>query len=63
MPLHTCAPPMHTEPQAQSLWSCPECSALWEAAPAGGEIFDFDRNDVVSRAAWIRVEGGSLLAG
>jgi hypothetical protein len=63
MPLHTCAPPMDTEPPAHSLWTCPECGALWEAAPARGEILNFDRNDVVSRAAWIRVEEGSLLVG
>jgi hypothetical protein len=54
---------MDTEPKAQSLWTCPECGAVWEAAPERGGIFDFDRNDVVSRAAWLRVEGGSLLAG
>ena len=63
MPLHTCAPPVDSEPKAQSMWTRPECGAVWEAAPERGGIFDFDRNDVVSRAAWIRVEGGSLLAG
>jgi hypothetical protein len=63
MPLHTCAPPIQTEPKAQSLWTCPQCGAIWEAAPERGGIFDFDRNDVVSRASWIRVEAGSLLAG
>ena len=63
MPLHTCAPPIDTEPKAQSMWTCPECGAVWEAAPERGGIFDFDRTDVVSRAAWLRVEGGSLLAG
>ncbi|TMK31139.1 MAG: hypothetical protein E6G52_01745 [Actinobacteria bacterium] len=63
MPLHTCAPPVQTEPKAQSLWTCPQCGAVWEAAPERSGIFDFDRGDVVSRAAWIRVEAGSLLAG
>jgi hypothetical protein len=63
MPLHTCAPPRDAEPKPQTLWTCPACEAVWEAAPEEGGIFDFDRSDVVSRAAWIRVDGGSLLAG
>jgi hypothetical protein len=45
------------------MWTCPECGAVWEAAPERGGIFDFDRGDVVSRAAWLRVDAGSLLAG
>jgi hypothetical protein len=35
---------------------------VWEAAPEPG-IFDFDRDEVVSRAEWIRIEGPASLAG
>jgi hypothetical protein len=60
---HTCAPPRDEHPKAQTLWTCPGCGAVWEAAPATGGIFDFDRSEVVTRAEWIRLEGSALLAG
>ena len=60
MLLHTCAPPRDEETEAQTLWVCPQCGAVWEAAPDEGGIFDFDRNDIITRAAWIRVEQGAL---
>jgi hypothetical protein len=63
MPLHTCAPPRDREPKAQALWVCPACGATWEAAPEDGGIFDFERSDVVTRASWIRVDTGGVLAG
>lgn len=63
MPVHTCRPPVDGEPKAQSLWVCPECGSVWEAAPEGRGIFDFDRNQAVTRAEWIRIEGPSALAG
>ena len=63
MPLHTCAPPVQTEPKAQSLWTCPQCGAVWEAAPERGGIFDFDRNDVVSRARFRGAESPTNLFG
>jgi len=63
MPVHTCRPPRDAEPKAQSLWLCPECGSVWEAAPEDTGIFDFDRNDVVTRAEWILIEGPSTLAG
>jgi hypothetical protein len=63
MSLHTCAPPTDVEPRAQRLWVCPECGSVWEAAPDGPGIFDFDRNEVVTRAAWIRIDGPASLAG
>jgi hypothetical protein len=63
MPLHTCAPPRDPELRAQTLWTCPTCGAVWEWAPEDGGIFDFERGDVVSRASWIRVEVGGVLAG
>lgn len=63
MPIHTCSPPRDVEPKAQSLWLCLECGSVWEAAPEGRGIFDFDRNEAVTRAEWIRIEGPSALAG
>jgi hypothetical protein len=45
-----------------SLWVCQECGATWEAAP-WGDVFDFDRNEAVTRAEWVLVEGPSQLAG
>jgi len=60
---HTCAPPRDEHPRAQTLWVCPECGALWEAVPAEGGIFDFERNEIVTRAEWIRLEEGAALAG
>jgi hypothetical protein len=63
MPIHTCAPPTAEAPKARTLWVCPDCGSVWEAAPEDGGIFDFDRNDVVTRAEWLRVEAGALLAG
>ena len=62
MPVHTCLPPRDAEPKAQTLWVCPECSSVWEAAPEPG-IFDFDRDEAVTRAEWIRIEGPTALAG
>jgi hypothetical protein len=34
---------------------CSACGATWEAAPDTG-IFDFERNEAVTRAIWIRVD-------
>ena len=62
MPLHTCAPPRGTEPRTMSLWICPECGATWEAVPSSG-VFDFDRNEAVTRAELILIESPTLLAG
>jgi hypothetical protein len=42
---------------------CPECGSVWEAAPEGSGIFDFDRNQAVTRAEWILIEGPATLAG
>jgi hypothetical protein len=44
-----------------SLWVCPDCGATWEAVPWAG-IFDFDRNEAVTRAEWIQVEGPAQVA-
>ena len=63
MPLHTCAPPRGDHsPRTMSLWVCSECGATWESVPWAG-IFDFDVNDVVTRAEWILVEGPAQMAG
>ena len=62
MPVHTCAPPKDAAPEAQTLWICPGCGSTWEAAPDVG-IFDFDRNQAVTRAEWVRIEGPDYLAG
>ncbi len=61
--VHTCAPPRdeHTEPQ--SMWVCAVCGSTWEAAPDDPGIFDFERDEAVTRAVWILVEGPTLLAG
>jgi hypothetical protein len=61
MPLHTCAPPRDRESGIMSLWVCSACGATWEAVPWAG-IFDFDRDDVVTRAEWILVEGPTQVA-
>jgi hypothetical protein len=45
-----------------SLWVCPECGATWEAVARGG-VFDFDRDQAVTRAEWILVEGPAQMAG
>jgi hypothetical protein len=45
-----------------SLWVCPDCGATWEAVPSSG-VFDFDRDEAVTRAEWILVESPTLLAG
>lgn len=60
--LHTCAPPRDEHPKAHADWICPVCGAMWEAA-AGVGIFDFDRNEAVTRAEWLLVEGPTILAG
>ncbi|HZD17385.1 MAG TPA: hypothetical protein VE669_04515 [Actinomycetota bacterium] len=60
MPLHTCAPP-RGEPKTMSLWVCPECGATWETV-AGAGIFDFDRDQVVTRAEWILVDAPAPMA-
>jgi hypothetical protein len=44
-----------------SLWVCSACGATWEAVPWAG-IFDFDRDDVITRAEWILVEGPTQVA-
>jgi hypothetical protein len=56
--IHTCAPPRGGDTQPQSLWSCPRCGAIWEAAPDGPGIFDFERSEAVTRAIWILVDPG-----
>jgi hypothetical protein len=45
-----------------SLWVCPVCGSTWEGVPWSG-VFDFDRNEAVTRAEWILVEGPTQLAG
>jgi ribosomal protein L37AE/L43A len=62
MPLHTCAPPRDAEHTTMSLWVCPTCGSTWEGVPWNG-VFDFDRNEAVTRAEWILVEGPTQLAG
>ena len=62
MPLHTCAPPRGAEHKTMSLWVCPECGSTWEGVSWSG-VFDFDRNEAVTRAEWILVEGPTQLAG
>jgi hypothetical protein len=54
--MHTCAPPRDPETKPQTLWTCPGCGAVWEAAPDGPGIFDFERNEAVTRALWLRVD-------
>jgi hypothetical protein len=61
--IHTCAPPRETDVKPQSLWTCPRCGAIWEAAPDGPGIFDFERNEVVTRAIWLLVDAGDLVFG
>jgi hypothetical protein len=36
---------------------------VWEAAPDGPGVFDFERDAAITRAVWILVEGPALLAG
>ncbi len=62
MSVHSCAPPKDATPEAQTLWICSVCGATWEAAPDVG-IFDFDRNEAVTRAEWVLIEGPDYLAG
>jgi hypothetical protein len=45
-----------------SLWVCADCGATWEAVPWRG-VFDFDRNEAITRAEWIQVEGPAQMAG
>jgi hypothetical protein len=45
------------------MWVCPVCGSVWEAAPDGPGIFDFERDEAVTRAVWILIEGPALLAG
>jgi len=56
--MHTCAPPKD-ETKPQTIWTCPACGAIWEAAPDGPGIFDFERNAAVTRAVWLRIEAGA----
>lgn len=58
--MHTCAPPRRSDTKPQTLWACPRCGAIWEAAPEGPGIFDFERNEAVTRAIWILVDAGDL---
>lgn len=59
MPLHTCAPPRVGERRTMALWACPECGATWEAVPRAG-VFDFDRDEAVTRAEWILVDAPAM---
>jgi hypothetical protein len=43
------------------MWICSTCGSVWEAAPDGPGIFDFERSEAVTRAVWILVEGPTLL--
>jgi hypothetical protein len=62
--MHTCAPPKDEHPKAQTTWICPACGSVWEAVPGDGPgIFDFDRDQAVTRAEWILVEAPAILAG
>lgn len=61
--VHTCAPPRGEDSQPQSMWVCAACGSVWEAAPDGPGIFDFERSEAVTRAVWILVDGPTLLAG
>ncbi len=61
--VHTCAPPRGEGAKPQSMWVCAVCGSVWEAAPDGPGIFDFERDEAVTRAVWILVEGPALLAG
>ncbi len=61
--VHSCAPPREPDPKARALWVCPACGSVWEAAPEGPGIFDFERDEAVTRSVWIRIEGPALLAG
>lgn len=61
MPLHTCAPPRGREPKTMSIWICPACEATWETVPRTG-VFDFDRDEAVTRAEWILVDGAAQMA-
>jgi len=45
------------------MWVCAVCGSTWEAAPDDPGIFDFERDEAVTRAVWILVEGPTLLAG
>ncbi len=56
MSLHSCAPPRDECPKDQTLWVCPGCGATWEAAADAG-IFDFERDEAITRAEWILIEG------
>jgi hypothetical protein len=60
---HTCAPPKDAETKPQTLWTCPQCGAIWEAAPDGPGIFDFERNEAVTRAIWILVDAADVRFG
>ncbi len=62
MGLHTCAPPRDEHPKAQALWVCPVCGSTWEAAADRG-IFDFERDEAITRAEWLLIEGPASLAG
>lgn len=61
--IHSCAPPRDAETKPQTLWSCMKCGAIWEAAPDGPGIFDFERNEAVTRAIWILVDPGDVRFG
>ena len=61
--VHTCAPPRDGDPLPQTLWTCSVCGAIWEAAPDGPGIFDFERNEAVTRAVWLLVDVGQARFG
>lgn len=60
--VHTCAPPRGEDVRPQTLWTCAACGSVWEAAPDGPGIFDFERAEAITRALWILVEGPAILA-
>ena len=61
--VHTCAPPRNADPLPQTLWTCSICGVIWEAAPDGPGIFDFERNEAVTRAVWLLVDAGQARFG
>lgn len=54
---HTCSLPA-AEPRGQSLFACPSCGAVWEAAIENG-VFDFDLQSAQVQRRWLLVESAT----
>jgi hypothetical protein len=57
---HVCQTPTGRQPAELTEWTCPECGTRWirqpEQAPTIAPAFDFDAEEGVVPAHWVRAD-------